>query len=126
MIINSGNLTKTLNNKNSALERRSRTHGHGCVIRVLIRTSLIAGVQSVAAALRPLLPGAVPRPGQGEGGGGEEGGDAVGGGRPADRDEGDGVPALRGARPGHLPRRARDVGLALPRRQSRLVRPQVR
>ena len=72
------------------------------------------------------MPGAVSRPGQGQNRGGEEGRDAVGGGRPEDRDEGRGVPALRDARSGHLPRRARDVRLALPRRKNRLVRPQVR
>ena len=62
------------------------------------------------------MPGAVPRPGQGQDRGGEEGRDAVGGGRPEDRDEGRAVPGLRDARPGHLPRRARDIRLALSRR----------
>ena len=72
------------------------------------------------------MPGAVSRPGQGQDRGGEKGCDAVGGGRTEDRDEGRGVPALRVARPGHVPRRARDVRLALPRRKSRLLWPFMR
>ena len=72
------------------------------------------------------MPGAMSRPGQGQNRGGEEGRDAVGGGRPEDRDEGCGVPALRDTRPDHLPRRARDVRLALPRGKSRLMWPFMR